>query len=151
MVMKTVSAKSRWRRWHRGTWRRPVSRVKEEGKGVMLGGRSDTRRHRGFGGFILKTIGRGRVWSTLLASGLVVWTSKPLVAGLWVWASKPERRFQGGTDGTWRHRGVRFEAKLGLKGLAHVYQGQNWDYVADCPRLAVCAVAIRFSPVRFPI
>jgi hypothetical protein len=45
-------------------------------------------------------------------AGLVVWASKPLVAGLRVWASKPGRRFRGGTDGTWRHRGVHVEAKL---------------------------------------
>jgi hypothetical protein len=68
MVMKTASAKSRWRRWRRGTWRRPVGRVKEEGEDVMLGGRSDTRRHRGFGGFVLKTIGGGHVWSTEYAT-----------------------------------------------------------------------------------
>jgi hypothetical protein len=112
MVMKTASAKSIWRRWRRGTWRRPVGRVKEEGEGVMLGRRSDTRRHLGFGGFILKTIGGGRVWSMLLMSGLVVWASKPSVAGLRVCALKPGRRFRGGTDGTWRHRGVRVEVKL---------------------------------------
>jgi hypothetical protein len=45
-------------------------------------------------------------------AGLVVWTSKPSVAGLRVWTSKPGRRFRGGTDDTWRHRGVRVEAKL---------------------------------------
>jgi hypothetical protein len=59
-----------------------VGRVKEEGEGVMLGGRSDTRQHRGFGGFVLKTMGGESVWSTLLASGLVVWALKPSVAGL---------------------------------------------------------------------
>jgi hypothetical protein len=59
-----------------------VGRVKEEGEDVMLGGRSDTRRHQGFGGFVLKTIGGGHVWSTLLASDLVVWASKPSMAGL---------------------------------------------------------------------
>jgi hypothetical protein len=57
-------------------------RVKEEGEDVMLGGRLDTCQHRGFYGFVLKTIGGGRVWSTLLASGLVVWASKLSVAGL---------------------------------------------------------------------
>jgi hypothetical protein len=36
--------------------------------------------------------------------------------GLRVWASKPGRRFQGETDGTWRHRGVCVEAKLSHKG-----------------------------------
>jgi hypothetical protein len=61
MVVKTASAKSRRRRWRRGTWWRPVGRVKEEGKGVMLSGRSDTHRHRGFSGYVLKTIGGGRV------------------------------------------------------------------------------------------
>jgi hypothetical protein len=65
-----------------------VGRVKEEGEGVMLGGRSDTRWHRGFGSFVIKTIGGGCIYSTLLASGLVVWASKPSVAGLRVWASK---------------------------------------------------------------
>jgi hypothetical protein len=148
MVMKMASAKSRWRRRRRGTWRRPVGRVKEEDEGVMLGGRSDTSRHRGFGGFVLKTIGGGRVWNTLLASGLVVWASKPPVAGLWVWALKPGRRFRDETDDTWRHRGVRVDAKLpvkrrggrrikmktgldhnalGLNGLAHLYSGTKLE------------------------
>jgi hypothetical protein len=45
----------------------------------------------------------------------MVWTSKPSEAGLWVWASKPGRRFRGGTDSTWRHRGVRVEAKLPVR------------------------------------
>jgi hypothetical protein len=44
--------------------------------------------------------------------GLVVWASKRSVAGLRVWASKPGRRFRGGTDDMWWHRGVRVEAKL---------------------------------------
>jgi hypothetical protein len=48
-------------------------------------------------------------------SGLMVWTSKPSEAGLRVWASKPGRRFRGGTDATWRHRGVRVEAKLPVR------------------------------------
>jgi hypothetical protein len=48
-----------------------------------------------FGGLGLKTIG---------------WT------GLRVCASKPRRRFRGGTDGTWRHRGVCVEAKLSQEG-----------------------------------
>jgi hypothetical protein len=61
MVMKTASAKSRWKRWRHGTWRRPVGQVNEEGYGVMLGGRSNTHRHRGFGGFVLKTIGGTRM------------------------------------------------------------------------------------------
>jgi hypothetical protein len=77
-------------------------------------------------------------------SGLMVWASKPSEAGLRVWASKPGRRFRGGTDDTWRHRGVRVEAKLpvrrrggrrinmeteldlyalGLDGLALMYPG----------------------------
>jgi hypothetical protein len=47
-----------------------------------------------------------------LRAGLVVWASKPSVAGLRVWASKPGRRFRGGTDDTWRHRGVHVEGKL---------------------------------------
>jgi hypothetical protein len=64
---------------------------------------SDTRR------------GGGRVWSTLLTSGLMVWASKSSKAGLRVWVSKPGRRFQGGTDSTWRHRGVRVEAKLPMR------------------------------------
>jgi hypothetical protein len=46
----------------------------------------------------------------------MVWASKPLEAGLRVWASKPGRRFRGGTDDTWRHRGVRVEAKLSHEG-----------------------------------
>jgi hypothetical protein len=29
-----------------------------------------------------------------------------------VWVLKPGRRFRGGTDGMWWHRGVRVEAKL---------------------------------------
>jgi hypothetical protein len=33
-----------------------------------------------------------------------------------VWATKPRRRFREGTDDTWRHRGVRIEAKLSLEG-----------------------------------
>jgi hypothetical protein len=45
----------------------------------------------------------------------MVWASKPSEAGLWVWASKPRRRFRGGTDGTWRHRRVRVEAKLPVR------------------------------------
>jgi hypothetical protein len=132
MVMKTASAKSRWRRWRRGTWRRPVGQVKEEGEGVMLGGRSDTRRHRGFGGFVLKTIGGGRVWSTLLASGLVVCASKPSVAGLRVRASKPGRMFRGGTDGTWRHRGVRVEVKLPVRrrGGRRIKLTQGWTFTS---------------------
>jgi hypothetical protein len=36
--------------------------------------------------------------------------------GLRVWTSKPGRRFRGGTDGTWRHRGVRVEVKLSHEG-----------------------------------
>jgi hypothetical protein len=48
-------------------------------------------------------------------SGLMVWASKPSEAGLRVWASKPGRRFRGGTDGTWRHRGVRVETKLPVR------------------------------------
>jgi hypothetical protein len=59
-----------------------VGRVKEEGECVMLGGRSDTRQHRGFGGFVLKTIGGGRVWSTLLASGLSLKTIRGGFTGL---------------------------------------------------------------------
>jgi hypothetical protein len=74
----------------------------------------------------------------------MVWASKPSEAGLRVWASKPGQRFRGGTDGTWRHRGVRVKAKipvrrrggrqinmkiglylyaLGLIGLALMYPG----------------------------
>jgi hypothetical protein len=45
-------------------------------------------------------------------AGLVVWALKLSVAALRVWASKPGRMFRGGTDGTWRHRGGRVEAKL---------------------------------------
>src|SRR5579859_6210743 len=67
-------------------------------------------------------------------AGLVVWASKPSMAGLVVWASKPSvagftglglktwgevprpgRRSRGGTDDTWRHRGVRIEAKLPVR------------------------------------
>jgi hypothetical protein len=48
-------------------------------------------------------------------SGLMVWASKPSETGLRVWASKPGRRFRGGTDGTWRHRGVRVEVKLPVR------------------------------------
>jgi hypothetical protein len=44
--------------------------------------------------------GGGRVWSTLLADGLMVSASKPSKAGLRVWSSKPGWRFRGGTDGT---------------------------------------------------
>jgi hypothetical protein len=80
--------------------------VRVEQSSGGLGGRSiedggDTRRVAGtymeyatrerLGGLGLKTIG---------------WT------GLRVWTPKPGRRFRGGTDGTWRHRGVRVEAKL---------------------------------------
>ena len=70
--------------------------------------------------------------------------------GLRVWASKPGRRFRGGTDDTWRHRGVRVEAKLpvsrrgghrikitlgwtttplGLAVQLICIQGQNWKCV----------------------
>jgi hypothetical protein len=35
--------------------------------------------------------------------------------GFMVWALKPGRRFRGGTDGMWRHRRVRVEAKLLMK------------------------------------
>jgi hypothetical protein len=45
----------------------------------------------------------------------MVWASKPSEAGLRVWTSKPERRFRGETDNTWRHRGVRVEAKLPVR------------------------------------
>jgi hypothetical protein len=45
----------------------------------------------------------------------MVWASKPSEAGLRVWASKLGRRFRGGTDGTWWHRGVRVEAKLPVR------------------------------------
>jgi hypothetical protein len=48
-------------------------------------------------------------------SGLMVWASKLSEAGLRVWTSKPERRFRGGTDGMWRHQGVRVEAKLPVR------------------------------------
>jgi hypothetical protein len=44
-----------------------------------------------FGGLGLKTIGQ---------------------TGLRVWASKPGQRFRGGTNDTWKHRGVHVEAKL---------------------------------------
>jgi hypothetical protein len=77
--------------------------------------------------------------------GLGFWASKPSVVGLRVWASKLARRFKGGMDGTWRHRGsCRGEATdeearwlsdedetgldhnaLGLSGLTQLYQGQN--------------------------
>ena len=33
-----------------------------------------------------------------------------------VWASKSGRRFRGGKDVTWRHRGVRVEVKLSHEG-----------------------------------
>jgi hypothetical protein len=77
-------------------------------------------------------------------SGLTVLASKPSDAGLRVWASKPGRGVRGGTNGMWRHRGVRVEAKvpvrrrggrrinmktgldlyvLGLIGLALMYSG----------------------------
>jgi len=46
----------------------------------------------------------GCVWSTLLAASF---------AGLGL---KTRARFRGGTDGTWRHRGVRVEAKLPHEG-----------------------------------
>jgi hypothetical protein len=36
--------------------------------------------------------------------------------GLRVWASKPGRRFRGGTDGKWWHRGVRVKATLSHEG-----------------------------------
>jgi hypothetical protein len=50
-------------------------------------------------------------------SGLVIWASKPSGGRVYrVWASKPTRRFRGGMDGTWRHRGVRVEAKLSHEG-----------------------------------
>jgi hypothetical protein len=78
-------------------------------------------------------------------AGLLVWTLKPSVMGLRVWTSKLGRRFRGGTDGTWRHQGVRVEAKqpvrrrggrqmkmtpgwtitLGLSGLTQLYLGTN--------------------------
>ena len=58
-----------------------------------------------FGGFVLKTIGA-------VFGGL---SSKPSDAGLQVWALKLGRRFRCGTDGTWRHRGVRVEAKLPVR------------------------------------
>jgi hypothetical protein len=45
----------------------------------------------------------------------MVWALKPSEAGLRVWASKPGRRFREGTDGTWRHQGVRVEAKLPVR------------------------------------
>jgi hypothetical protein len=45
----------------------------------------------------------------------MIWASKLSEAGLRVWASKLGRRFRGGTDGTWRHRGVRVEAKLPVR------------------------------------
>jgi hypothetical protein len=81
-------------------------------------------------------------------SGSMVWVSKPSDAGLRVWASKPGRRFRGGTDGTWRHRGGRVEAKLpvrrrggrrikmktgldlyalGPNGLTHLYPGAKLE------------------------
>jgi hypothetical protein len=50
-----------------------------------------------------------------LSLKIIRWT------GLWVWASKPKWRFQGGTGGTWRHRGVRVEAKLSHEG-----RGGRW-------------------------
>jgi hypothetical protein len=51
--------------------------------------------HERFGGLGLKTIG----WTTLQ-----------------VWASKLRRRFRGGIDDTWWHRGVRVEANLSHEG-----------------------------------
>jgi len=105
-----------------------VGQVKKEGKGVKLGGGrtrvnikgvwwfcpqnhravlvvSSSKPSEGFGGFVLKTIGA-------VFGGL---SSKPSDAGLRVWALKPGRRFRCGTDGTWRHRGVRVEAKLPVR------------------------------------
>jgi hypothetical protein len=49
----------------------------------------------------------------------VVWWVEPQnhwVDDFRVWASKFGRRFQGGTDGTWRHRGVCVKAKLSHEG-----------------------------------
>ena len=66
---------------------------------------SSSKPSEGFGGFVLKTIGA-------VFGGL---SSKPSDAGLRVWALKPGRRFRCGTDGTWRHRGVRVEAKLPVR------------------------------------
>jgi hypothetical protein len=61
-------------------------------------------------------------------AGLVVWASKPSVAGLRVLASKPGSRFRGGTDDTWRHRGVRVEAKLLMRrrGGRRVKMTSGW-------------------------
>jgi hypothetical protein len=121
-----------------------VGRVKEEGEGVMLGGRLDKRRHRGFGGFVLKTIGGGHVWSTLLRVwfgglslktisggftdlGLKTQAEVPRRNGRHVAASGSSRRGEAtGEEARWPsdevHTGLDLYA-LGLNGLAHLYPG----------------------------
>jgi hypothetical protein len=103
-----------------------------------------------FGGLDLKTIGGG-----FMGLGLKTRAEVSRRNGWHVAASGSSHRGEAtGEEARWPsdEDDTRLDLyALGLKGLAHLYQGQNWDYVADCPRLAVCAVAIRFSPVRFPI
>jgi hypothetical protein len=61
-----------------------------------------------------------KLWGTRIEyathGGLVGWASKPPGNGFTGLALKPRRRFWGGTNGMWQHRGVRVEAKLSHEG-----------------------------------
>jgi hypothetical protein len=58
----------------------------------------------------------GHVWSMLLADGLVDWASKPSVAGFAGLGLKTRAEVTRRNLSTWRHRGVRVEAKLSHDG-----------------------------------
>jgi hypothetical protein len=122
----------------------PVGRIKEEGEDVMLGGRSDTRRHRGvwwfrpqnhqrgtrmeyatrgrFGGLGLKTIDDG-----FTGLGLKTRTEVPRRNGRHVAASGSSRRGKA-TDEEARWSSDEDDTELdhnalGLSGLTQLYLG----------------------------
>ena len=99
--------------------RRPVRRARANDlKASRLGGRSDTRRHRRFDPFSLKT-GESVTSCGGVREGLTGLTSKPGEMGLTGLGLKTG----GGLDavkvraeGTWRHREACVEAKRNRKG-----------------------------------
>jgi hypothetical protein len=106
------------------------------------------RRHWGFGGFVLKTIGGGHVWSTLLVSGfgglgletigggftglgLKTWVEVPRRNGRHVAASGSSRQGEATDEETqWPSdeddTGLDHNA-LGLTGLTQLYPGAKLE------------------------
>jgi hypothetical protein len=66
---------------------------------------------------VIRVEWRGTRMEYATRNGLVVLGLKTIGwTGLRVWASKPGWMFREGTDGMWRHRRVRVEAKLSHEG-----------------------------------